>query len=93
MDARANGIGLVIPATSARFSQLGNVVFVDQDGWAVAIASVLNNSDPSISARPPEAIRALKGPLSRTNVPLVGVRAVGSLGVSVERLRSEEFEG
>jgi len=92
MDARASGIGLVIPAPSSRFSQLGNVAFVDHQGSIVAIASVLNNSARSISARPPKAISTLQGPLNCTNVPLAGVRAVGSLGVSIERLPNDTFQ-
>jgi hypothetical protein len=89
MDARASGIGVVIPTPSSRFSQLGNVVFVDDEGSVVAIANVFNNSDPSVSARPPEGISKIEGPVGRVEIPLPGVRAVASVGAKIERLPNE----
>jgi hypothetical protein len=93
MDARASGIGLVIRTPSSQFSQLGNVVFFDDEGSVVAIANVLNNSDPSISARPPQGISKLEGPVNCVETPLPGVRGVASVGTKIERLPSEDLGG
>lgn len=93
MDARKAGIGLVIPTPSARFSQLGNVVFVNDDGELVAIANVFDGSSPGLSTRPPAGLTRLQRPTCRDEVHVTGVRAVATKGIQVEPVPREEYEG
>ena len=92
MDARKAGIGLVIPTPSARFSQLGNVVFVNDDGELVAIANVFDSSTPGLSVKPPAGMTQLQRPTSNTEAHVAGMRAVATKGIRVEPLSSEEYE-
>jgi hypothetical protein len=90
MDAREKGFGLVIPLPFTATSQLGNIVYIDDEGIVEPIGNIFKESLDGVSesSLAPCGL-ALKD--SRTTCKHINTSvAITSLGLQGEALTKEE---
>jgi hypothetical protein len=81
----------VIPTPIAHASQLGNVIFVDDDGLGVVVANIFRDSHRAIRQPPPIAGALTPGTILETTV--AGIRVVSTAGFHVDALQKDDTEG
>jgi hypothetical protein len=92
MDARDKGFGLVIPLPFTATSQLGNIVYIDDEGIVEPIGNILKELSTGFS-------EALQSPCDLTNDPPTKRNhfntavAITTLGLEADPLTKKDCEG
>jgi hypothetical protein len=91
MDAREKGFGLVIPLPFTATSQLGNIVYIDDEGIVEPIGNIFKESLDGVSDGPMAPCGLTKD--SRTTYKHFNTSVtITTLGLQGEALTKEECE-
>jgi hypothetical protein len=85
MDARDAKFGVIMPMPTSQFSQLGNVVYIDETGSAVR---VMNIFEPRKHLTP---FGCLKTDCKVHTTDLAGMVAVTTSGIKAQPLKESEY--
>jgi hypothetical protein len=91
MDARDKGFGLVIPLPFTATSQLGNIVYIDDEGIVEPIGNILKESSSGFSEAQLSPCGLANDPPTKRNHFNTAV-AITTLGLQADPLTKKDCE-
>lgn len=85
MDARKLNFGIVIPMPTSQFSQLGNIVYVDESGSVVKVLNIFEGRRDFS----PFYCQQQECKVSRTDIS--GAVAIPTASIRVQKLQESEY--